>query len=184
MQNKIQVHLSPEERAQKVAELVEHIINGGSLHGWCEENVPWATVWGWMSADPKVCEAVRNAQVGSSWRRVEEMMAIADDASEDYTWVTDEDGTKRLILVKENIARSRLRCDVRWKLVAALAPSIWGTKLAISGDPNSPITVVSMSDAEREHKIRKLLNKAVGRPAKNRLNGNGAESDDENGPVE
>ncbi len=170
-----------EEHGALMDDFCEHLSQGGKILPWCaEHNMPWSTVWYWLETDKELCQRWRNAQIAGSWLIAEQILVIADDAKEDYAFMMMPDGTQKLVLVKENIARSRLKCDARWKKIACIAPATWGTKLAIGGDESAPITL-SLSDAERVHKLQKLLGLAAQRSKTNRLPM--LEDDADNGPI-
>jgi hypothetical protein len=177
---------TPPPHMAVVEALCEWCSEGKGITVFCKQpgNPPLQTVYKWMTRDPVVAEMIRTAQLCGTWVIVQDILDIADDAREDHVLGTDSEGNPKMLLVKENIARSRLRCDARWKFVAAIGPAVWGTKLAVSGDPNAPPVMVSLSDAERVHKVKKLLGIAETRPRRNGKNGHLDSEDDENVPVE
>ena len=63
----------------------------------------------------------------------EEIIAIADDGTNDFT--TDKDGKE--VPDYELVQRSRLRIDARKWYASKLAPKIYGDKLAIGGDEDA-----------------------------------------------
>ncbi len=70
--------------------------------------------------------------------RADEIVDIADDASDDLT--TDKDG--KLVANNEHIQRSRLRVDARKWIAAKLLPKRYGDKLQHTGEGGGPVTFI------------------------------------------
>lgn len=60
-----------------------------------------------------------------------QVLAIADDSDNDYEEGVDRFGNPKLFLNKEHIQRSKLRAEVRMKLLAKWHPKKYGEKLEI-----------------------------------------------------
>ncbi len=64
-----------------------------------------------------------------------EIIAIADDAAGDFIEKENAKGQVQTVLDRENIARAKLRIDVRMWLMARIAPHIYG---AVATKPAPP----------------------------------------------
>jgi hypothetical protein len=64
-----------------------------------------------------------------------EIIAIADDTVGDYVEKENAKGKLQMVPDRENIARAKLRIDVRMWLMARLAPQVYGTGAAKPGQP-------------------------------------------------
>lgn len=84
----------------------------------------------------------------------EEIIAIADDGSNDYMEKVNKDGSTYETLNTEHVQRSRLRIDTRRWVAAKLRPKKYGDKLELSGDPERPLS--EKSDVELLDRIAAL----------------------------
>ena len=73
----------------------------------------------------------------------EELLEIADDATNDWMQRRREDGTIATVLNGEHVQRSRLRIDTRKFLLAKLQPKKYGDHVttALTGPNGGPIKV-------------------------------------------
>lgn len=145
---------SPRERLDAIGidALCEFIAAGNSMNEFCRQNdFSHATVLAWMD-DPEQPERAKRyarARQVRADKLVEEIMAIADDGSND-TYV-DENGKTKIDW--DVVARSKLRVDARKWFASKLAPKIYGDRQILSGDPEAPlggakIDLSQLSDAE------------------------------------
>jgi hypothetical protein len=64
-----------------------------------------------------------------------EIIAIADDVAGDFIEKENAKGQVQVVPDRENIARAKLRIDVRMWLMARIAPHIYGTQAAKPAPP-------------------------------------------------
>lgn len=86
----------------------------------------------------------------------EDLLDIADDATNDYMEVEDKEGNVVGYKVNgEAILRSKLRSDNRKWLMARMKPKKYGEKLDLSNDDRSlrPVTVFNMRVAAAAKKL-------------------------------
>lgn len=86
-----------------------------------------------------------------SW--ADQIVEIADDATNDYVEKVRKDGSKQILFDKEAVMRSQLRVDTRKWLMARLAPKSYGDKTALElsgkgGAPLIPVINVTIGGTE------------------------------------
>lgn len=82
------------------------------------------TIYKWRDKHPTFNEDYARAKQQQIEAYVDQLIDIADDASNDYT--VDEEGKE--VLNTEHIQRSRLRIDTRKWLASKLMPKLYGGK--------------------------------------------------------
>ena len=123
--------------------ICERIANGESLKAICEdENMPArSTVFKWLAENKTFSDMYVRAREEQADAIFDEILEIADDGrndwmerrgEEDAGWVTNG----------ENIQRAKLRIDARKWMAGKLRPRKYGEKLELSGDADSPLTMV------------------------------------------
>ncbi|HEY6021663.1 MAG TPA: hypothetical protein VIY48_17895, partial [Candidatus Paceibacterota bacterium] len=146
---------SPRERLDEIGidAICEFIAAGNSMSAFCrEKEFSQATVLAWMDHPdhPERAKQYARARQVRADNLVEEIMAIADDGSND-TYV-DKEGKKKTDW--DVVARSKLRVDSRKWFASKLAPKIYGDRQILSGDPDAPLSsgakvdLSQLSDAE------------------------------------
>ncbi len=85
----------------------------------------------------------------------DDVVRIADDASNDYMERLGKDGEVERVIDPETVQRSRLRIDTRKFLMAKLAPRVYGDKLAV--DVTGSVEMSTLSDEELESRTRARL---------------------------
>ena len=93
------------------------------------------TVRRWLLDNEDFCAQYVRAREVQADRFAEEILEIADDASDD--WTVGEGGKKAVD--HEHVQRSRLRVDTRKWLMARMAPKKYGDKLQHTGEGGGPI---------------------------------------------
>ena len=81
----------------------------------------------------------------------DEIIEIADDASNDWMERERKDGSTEAVLNYEHVQRSRLRIDARKWLMARMAPKKYGDKITHTGDENDEpliVQIVKFSDGD------------------------------------
>jgi hypothetical protein len=144
------------EFSQELADrILDLMAEGNDLTTICKmENMPsQRTVRRWVHLHTEFGEAYGKARVMLADFYLDQAIAIADDAKDD--WLTDDKG--RMRVDNEAVARSRLRVDTRIRLAEKLAPNKYGVKqqLEHSGPGGKPIEVVS--DLHRVRALQVLL---------------------------
>lgn len=140
-------------------EICEAIATSSHSLDWhCSQHPNWPTaraVYKWLaSSDPRYAGFVQQyarAKERQADLLADEILAISDDASRDYT--VTEDG--RSALDAEHVQRSRLRVDSRKWLAGKLAPQKYGDKI------EATIKRAPLDDDELDKRIRQLAT-AVG----------------------
>ncbi len=96
-----------------------------SIEKLCKKNPHWphrATIFRWINQFPAFCEAYTRAKKSQIEAYIDQVIDIADDASQD--WVVNENGTT--VGNHEHINRARLRIDTRKWLACKLVPRLYG----------------------------------------------------------
>lgn len=90
----------------------------------------YKTVVKWL-ANPDLIEfheQFHRAQQVQAYLRMDEIYAIADDASKDYEIRHDKNGTPYIAFCPEHVNRSKLRVETRIKIAEKLLPKIFGNR--------------------------------------------------------
>ncbi len=115
------------------AKICRRLAEGESLRAICADKAMPAisTVMGWLfdGNHDGFSEHYARAREAQAEIRADEIVDIADDASNDFT--ADKDG--KLVANSEHIQRSRLRVDARKWIAAKLLPKRYGDKLDLGG---------------------------------------------------
>ena len=93
----------------------------------CAEHSHWPcqdTLFTWLKTDAEFSEQYALAKRAQVEVLVDEILAIADDSSQDI--LVNEEGKE--IYDGERVARSRLRIDTRKWLACKLVPRVYGVK--------------------------------------------------------
>ena len=134
-------------------EICRRMAEGESLRQICrDEAMPnKAMVMRWLKNGkfPKFVEQYARAreQLLEYW--ADEIIDIADDASNDYMERTSRDGGTEIAYNAEHVQRSKLRIDARKWLLSKLVPKKYGDRIetTVKGDAEQPL-VISRSDAD------------------------------------
>lgn len=123
----------PTEYSAEIAgEILARLAEGESLREICREDQfpAESTVRLWAVSDRDGFSAhytrAREAQLD---RWAEEIVEIADDATNDWVERQRKDGSSETVTDQEHINRSRLRVDTRKWLMSKLAPKKYGDKV-------------------------------------------------------
>ena len=127
-----------ENREPAVIEICRRLASENSVVSICEsdpENLPSrAEFYQWLAKYPKFQDIYAQAKANQTEFLLDEIPDIADDGRNDFM-ARDKDGALMYSIVNENIARSRLRVDARFKLAEKLSPRKYGPKQELTG-PN------------------------------------------------
>ena len=143
----------PSKYTNKLAdEICQMIAQGQSVRSICakEDMISMQTFFRWLRENDKFSEQYARACEERSYMHAEEILEIADDATNDYMEQHDEsDELTGYKLNGENIQRSRLRIDTRKWLMSKLNPKVYGDKLDMTTNGNDIGVSLSASQAEQ-----------------------------------
>lgn len=130
-----------EELADRIC---EGIADGRSLRSICnDEGMPnKATVFRWLAVSEAFRDRYAHAREAQADALFDEILDIADEASNDWMERRGEDGAG-WVLNGEHVQRSRIRIDARKWMAGKLRPKKYGDKLELSGDPENPLTLIT-----------------------------------------
>ncbi len=124
----------PSKYTQSLAtELCKKLARGESLRTACKDKkMPdAATVFAWMHKHPEFLKQYEEAKHEAADALAEEILDIADDATNDWMEVETSKGTK-MVLNTEHVQRSRLRIDTRKWIMAKMKPKRYGEKVDVT----------------------------------------------------
>lgn len=128
-----------EELAKEICEQIAMTSVG--LNELCKKNSHWpdfATLSRWRDRDD-FCQMYQKAKMKQADFLIEEIVTIADDATNDY--YTDDDGKERYN--SEHVQRSKLRIDTRKWLACKVLPKVYGDKIHVTNDTATVNTTVT-----------------------------------------
>ena len=111
----------------KADEICARMAEGESLRAVLrDDGMPsWPTVCRWVEDNEAFRAQYTRARNAQAQRWVDEIVEIADDASND--WIEGKDG--QMVVNGEAIARSRLRVDTRKWIACKVLPKLYGDKI-------------------------------------------------------
>lgn len=163
----------PSGYTQEIADRICAQLSAGmSLRTVCKaEDMPdAATVYRWLRTQSEFCEQYTRAKEDAADAFAEEMLDIADEASNDWMEVHDKDNPGYRFN-GEHVNRSRLRVDTRKWIASKLKPKKYGDRVQteLTGKDGGPIETRDLSTAEKGRRIAFALRLA--REAKNNARG-------------
>lgn len=99
------------------------------------------TFYRWMNSHPELRELYARAKDDQLDLIEDEILEIADDATNDFMEIETKKGTK-VVFDKEAVMRSNLRIEARKWLMGKLKPKKYGDRTTLAGDPEQPVEVV------------------------------------------
>lgn len=113
-------------------EIVDWLHEGKSLLAYCrQDGVPKRrTIYDWVERDPVFAAQFARAREAGAGVLVDLAQDVADDAAHDT--ISTEHGER---CDTEWVQRSKLRVDTLFKRAACYCPRLYGTKVALGGDP-------------------------------------------------
>lgn len=112
------------------------------------------TVFAWLSKHERFLNQYRYAREIQQETHLDEMLEIADDASNDWMERTGRDGESiGWQLNGEHVNRSKLRIDTRKWIMERMAPKAFGSKQQldhISSDGTVPVMRVEFVDSKQD----------------------------------
>lgn len=133
--------------------IIERISNGESLRAICrEDDMPnIASVLRWVAADEVLSGQYARAMEMRADGMFEEMIEIADDASNDYMDRINADGSVGdRVLDTEHVQRSKLRTDTRKWILSRMNPKKYGDKQTVETVGESLVTVRDFTGRKKE----------------------------------
>ena len=124
----------PNQFTQDLAdEICSRLMSGVSLREVCRsDDMPYrARVHEWLNAHPEFADQYARAIEVRADHLFDEILDIADDASNDWMERNVEDAGAGWALNGEHVQRSRLRIDARKWALSKMQPKKYGDKLAL-----------------------------------------------------
>ena len=109
----------------------------------------------YLAADETFWQQYARARIVRAESWADEIVEIADDASNDWMERERKDGSFETVVDQENIQRSRLRIQTRQWLMGKHASTQYGDKVEV--DVSGEIDVTRLSDAELVSRTRAHL---------------------------
>ena len=149
-----------------IDDILRRIASGESLSSICQETgMPDAsTVLYWRHTRPEFDKAYLLARESQAEALFEEMLAIADDGSND--WMEKELRSGRIITVldKEAVQRSKLRLETRRWLLAVMAPKRYREKTQVDlTSSDGSMSPANMTDEQKAAKLTAIHQAAMNR---------------------
>ena len=122
-----------ERKDEIIDDIVEGLSDGVPLRELCrrEEMPNWRTVYNWMDADAVVATRIAQAREIGFDAIAEDILEIADDATNDWMERKRQNGTIDIVLDTDHVQRSKLRIETRLKLLAKWSPKKYGDKQTV-----------------------------------------------------
>jgi len=143
------------DRVAIINKIADGLAIGTTLRSMCrEEGMPgYQTIYNWINDDPEISGRIARAREAGYDAIADQIIEIIDESHNDT--IVNEDGTERTNT--EVVARSRLRAEIRLKLLAKWSPKKYGDKvdLNVGGQTDNPFQAVVAASSELEKFIRK-----------------------------
>jgi hypothetical protein len=145
----------PTTYTKKLAgEICRRLANGRTLRAVARDRdvPPESTVRTWANNDVEGFHAsyARAREIGYQ-AMIDEIIEIADDASNDWMERQSRHGKERLVLNSEHVQRSKLRITARQWLLAKALPKLYGDKVEHTGPEGGPLVVNIVRYADDPH---------------------------------
>lgn len=104
----------------------------------------YSTVMDWLIRHPEFAEKYTRAKELQQQTREEEIIAIADNATDDIGFLVSDDaeGEGAKAFIKHSaIQRARLQIDTRKWVMGKNAPKKYGDKVQVGGDADNPVKI-------------------------------------------
>lgn len=99
------------------------------------------TIYRWTTEREDFSDLYLEARAKQAHKLFEETINIADDGTNDYVERVKKSGEAHVVGDTEHIQRSKLRVDTRKWFISRVLPKMYGDKLTVGGDKDSPLTV-------------------------------------------
>lgn len=106
----------------------------------------------WLKADKELSDQYARAAEERADSIFEEILDIADDASNDFTLADIGDGIQIEKFNSEHVQRSRLRVDARKWMLGKMQPKKYGDKMDVTsgGEKLPQVTIFQLPDNDRK----------------------------------
>lgn len=144
----------PTSFSQSLADHVcERLIRGESLTSICDEDgMPsTGTVYYWRHTNDLFRAAYEGARVAQAERMFDEILGIVDDGRNDWMEKEGRNGTY-IVLNHEAMARSKMRAEMRLRMVEKMAPKRFGEKTQLDLT-NSDGKLASMTPEQKAARL-------------------------------
>jgi hypothetical protein len=131
----------PGKFTQELFDKICHDISTSSIglvHICKKHGISTEAFYTWIDNDKKLLDKYTRAREMQADYLADEILAIADDGSNDLMTITKGDASYELEN-KEVTNRSKLRVEARKWLASKLKPKKYGDKIELSGDKENPI---------------------------------------------
>jgi hypothetical protein len=147
----------PSDYTQETADRIcAQLAEGKSLRTICKaDDLPSTqTVYAWLRTHAEFLAQYTRAKEDSADAFAEEMLDIADEASNDWMEVHDKDNPGYRFN-GEHVNRSRLRVDTRKWIASKLKPKKYGERVQaeLTGKDGGPIETADMTEVEIARRI-------------------------------
>ncbi len=135
----------PTKYSEEIATIIcSCLAEGESLRSICKnEDLPSReTVRNWLKTNEAFLGQYVRAREEQADNFAEEILEIADDATNDFMERKRQDGSTEEVFDKEHVQRSKLRVDARKWLMSKMAPTKYGEKLELGGPDGQAIVPV------------------------------------------
>lgn len=155
-------------------EICERLGNDEKLHDICKlEHMPCAaTVYRWLARETEFQLAYNCALMAKFDKRSEELIKIADDADRDNAEVKGDDGIATVKPVKESVARTETRLNIRKWIMAKELPrkyaEIQPLTIAAPVEVNAPRGIEDQTQPRRSITLAEAVELYERETAKNR----------------
>jgi len=124
-------------------EILNRLASGETLRAICRsDGMPNpARVVQWCDEDEEFAKRYARARSMCLQVHEDELIAIADDSSEDWITRQREDGSEYTVLDQDHVQRARLRIDTRKWLMSKLRPDKYGDRQILAGDKDAPLGI-------------------------------------------
>lgn len=158
---------TPTRFTQAMADRIcDRLIMGQSLATICdEEGMPHVgTVGAWRKKHPEFEAQYMMARELQAEALFEEMLDIADDSRNDWVERERKDGSTFIALNTEAVQRSKLRLDLRLKMLERMNPSRYGAKVQLDHkSSDGSMSPERMTDEQKADKISAIIARAEAR---------------------
>ena len=140
---------------QTADDICERLAEGEPLRAICRsEGMPaWRTVYLWKDTNEEFNAQFAHAREVGFDAIAEEALAIANTPMEGVETTTDDKGSSEKR--GDMLGHRKLQIETRLKLLAKWSPKKYGDKLALGGDPDSPLTfrILQVTTTEEQAKV-------------------------------
>lgn len=120
---------------ETAAKICERVAEGEPLRQICREKgmPPWRTVYRWLEDNKDFAARFARARDDGADAIAEDILDIIDDGRNDWMEKFAKNGASYLAVNDEAIQRSKLRAEMRLKLLAKWRPAKYGERLELAG---------------------------------------------------